>query len=301
MKIIPKESPTALIQKLLLGTIGPRPIALASTMDKDGNPNLSPFSFFNAIGTNPAMLMFSPSRRIRDNSAKDTLENLRQVPEVVINVVSYSIVEQVNLASSDYPRDVNEFIKSGLTPVPSLHVRPFRVEESPVQYECRVVDIIETGQEGGSGNLVLAEILCIHADDGIFDEDGLVNPNKIQLVGRLGGELYCHAYGSSVFEVTKPVKPLGIGVDILPEEIRRSDYLSGNDLGKLGNSPNLSTPEEIEMAIKLPPVQIFFEKYHERPEKLRKELHFYAKNLLREGKVSEALAVLMIPIPGQII
>lgn len=244
--IDPLQTSVPHVHRTLLGAVGPRPIAFASTIDKEGNPNLSPFSFFNAFGANPATLVFSPSRRGRDNTTKDTFNNLKEVPEVVINAVNFSIVQQMSLASTEYPRGVNEFIKSGLTPVPSVRVKPFRVKESPVQMECRVRDIIETGQEGGAGNLVICDVLLIHVNDDVLDENGMIDPAKIDLVGRLGGDYYCRASGDSLFIVEKPIKKLGIGIDALPDRIKHSKYLSGNDLGKLGNIEALPTEDEIE-------------------------------------------------------
>jgi len=244
IKIDPFQIPVPRLHQILLGTVAPRPIALASTIDSQGRPNLSPFSFFNVFGVNPTTLIFSPSRRGRDNTVKHTYENLKEVPEVVINMVNYSMVEQVSLASTEYPKGVNEFEKSGLTPVPAEKVKPFRVKESPVQFECYVRQIIETGVQGGAGNLVICEIMLIHLQDDLFLETGIVDPDKIDLVARMGGDYYCRASGHAVFKVEKPLQKLGIGIDNLPAIIRNSSHLSGNDLGKLGNIEVLpSTPE----------------------------------------------------------
>ena len=235
MKIVPGEIKTGLLHSYLLGAIAPRPICFASTIDEDGNPNLSPFSFFNVFGSKPPILIFSPARRVRDNTTKHTLENARRTGEVVINVVNYNIVQQMSLASCEYPAGVNEFIKSGLTPVASDMVKPFRVKESPAQLECKVKEIIETGQEGGAGNLVICEVVCMHVDDNDLDANGNIDPHKIDLVARMGANYYCRASGNAVFEVEKPNLNLGIGVDKLPENIRTSQVLTGNDLGILAN------------------------------------------------------------------
>ena len=205
MKINPESYPVPKLHHLLLGAIGPRPIAFASTIDKQGNPNLSPFSFFNAFGVNPTTLIFSPSRRGRDNTTKDTYENVKEVPEVVINVVTREIVEKANESSAEFPRGVNEFHQSGLSMEPSEKIRPFRVRESPVQFECKVRQVIETSDRGGSANLVICEILLMHVSDEVLDAEGRIDPDKIRLVGRLGGDHYCEAFGNAIFDLKKPV------------------------------------------------------------------------------------------------
>lgn len=204
MQIDPTDIAVPKLHHLILGAVAPRPIALASTLDKYGNPNLSPFSFFNAFGVNPTTLIFSPSRRGRDNTTKDTYENVKKVPEVVINVVTKELVELANLSSTEFPPKVNEFLETGLTMVPSMKVKPFRVKESPVQFECKVRQVIETGDKGGAGNLVICEILMIHVDDSILDEHGVIDPNKIRLVGRMGGDHYVEAFGPALFDLKKP-------------------------------------------------------------------------------------------------
>jgi flavin reductase (DIM6/NTAB) family NADH-FMN oxidoreductase RutF len=245
MKLNPQTTPPQQFHQLLLGSIAPRPIAFASTVDKDGNPNLSPFSFFNAFGVNPTTLIFSPSRRGRDNTTKDTYENLKEVPEVVINMVSYNMVQQMSLASTEYPKGVNEFVKSGFTAIASEKVKPMRVKESPVQFECKVRQIIETGDTPGAGNLIICEILLAHIDDNILDANQLIDPDKIDLVGRMGGDWYVRTSGDAKFIVPKPLTILGIGIDNLPDKIRFSEFLSGNDLGQLGNLEKLPSTEEI--------------------------------------------------------
>lgn len=245
LSIDPKEIPTAKLQGYLQGAIGPRPIAFASTIDKDGTPNLSPFSFFNVFSANPPILVFSPSRRVRDNTIKHTLINAELNREVVINVVNYAIVQQASLSSTEYGEGVNEFIKSGLTMLPSDIVKPFRVKESPVQFECRVKDIISLGDGGGAGNLIICEVVKLHVDENILDENGAVDQNKIDLVSRMGGNWYSRA-NAGLFEVEKPLTTLGIGVDAIPDFVKESSVFDGNDLGKLGNVETLPTEEEID-------------------------------------------------------
>lgn len=282
MTINPYEFDQRKLHRLMVGSIAPRPIAFASTVDKDGNPNLSPFSFFNAFGVNPTTLIFSPARRGRDNTTKDTFENLKQVPEVVINVVNYALVQQASLASSEFPRGMNEFTKAGLTALPSETIRPFRVAESPVQFECKVRQIIETGDGPGAANLIICEILRMHINEEVLDEKGDIDVQKIDLVGRLGGNYYVRAHGEAIFIVPKPLAKPGIGIDALPEKIKRSSLLSGNDLGQLGNLSGFPSEEEIE--------QLKTEKQAHTKEEA---IIGYAKQLIRDNKANEALALLM--------
>ena len=247
--IDPKSIETAKLQGYLQSSVGPRPIAFASTMDAKGNPNLSPFSFFNVFSANPPILIFSPARRVRDNSIKHTLINAEATREVVINVVNYDIVQQTSLASTEYADGVDEFIKSGLTPIASEVVKPFRVKESPVQFECKVTQIIPLGTEGGAGNLILCEVLRIHIDESILDENGAIDQHKIDLVSRLGGNWYSRS-NQGLFEVPKPLSTLGIGVDAIPDFIKESPVFDGNDLGILGNVEALPTKEEVSIFVK---------------------------------------------------
>jgi len=249
LSIDPKEIPTPKLQMYLQGAIGPRPIAFASTIDRDGTPNLSPFSFFNVFSANPPILIFSPSRRVRDNTVKHTLINAELNHEVVINVVNYAIVQQASLSSTEYGDGVDEFLKAGLTPLPSDIVKPFRVKESPVHFECRVQNIIPLGTEGGAGNLVICEVLKIHIDEYILDESGAIDQHKIDQVSRLGGNWYSRA-NMGLFEVEKPLTTLGIGVDSIPQFVKDSPIFDGNDLGKLGNVETLPTAEEIDIFVK---------------------------------------------------
>ena len=247
--IDPKDVSPAKLQGYLQSAVAPRPIAFASTMDANGNPNLSPFSFFNIFSSNPPILIFSPARRVRNNTTKHTLENCIATKEVVINVVNYDIVQQASLSSTEYADGVNEFLKSGLTPIASDVVKPFRVAESPVQLECKVNEIIALGTEGGAGNLVICEIVKMHIHDEILDENGNIDPIKIDLVSRLGGNWYSRS-NAGLFEVEKPLSTLGIGVDAIPNFVRESAVFSGNDLGILGNVEALPTEEEISIFVK---------------------------------------------------
>ncbi|MFV8370938.1 flavin reductase family protein [Flavobacterium sp. LB2P74] len=247
--IDPKSIETAKLQAYLQSSVGPRPIAFASTMDANGNPNLSPFSFFNVFSANPPILIFSPARRVRDNSIKHTLINAEATREVVINVVNYDMVQQTSLASTEYADGVDEFIKSGLTPIASEVVKPFRVKESPVQFECKVTQIIPLGTEGGAGNLVLCEVVRIHIDESVLDENGAIDQHKIDLVSRLGGNWYSRS-NQGLFEVPKPLSTLGIGVDAIPDFIKESPIFDGNDLGILGNIEVLPTMEEVSIFVK---------------------------------------------------
>lgn len=244
ISIDPKEVTPVKLQGYLQGAVGPRPIALASTIDENGTPNLSPFSFFNVFSSNPPILVFSPARRVRNNTIKHTLINVQNTREVVINVVNYDMVQQVSLASTEYGDGINEFIKSGLTAVQSDVVNPFRVAESPVQFECKVNDIVALGDGGGAGNLVICEVVKIHVNEKVLDESGAVDQNKIDLVSRMGGNWYSRA-NKGLFEVPKPLVTLGIGVDQIPDFIKESGAFSGNDLGMLGNIEVLPTQNEI--------------------------------------------------------
>lgn len=290
MKVVPGDIKTAQLHALLLGSVAPRPICFASTVDENGNPNLSPFSFFNVFGSKPPILIFSPARRVRDNTIKHTLENIYATKEVVINIVNYSIVQQTSLASCEYPKGTDEFTKAGFTPIASDMVKPFRVKESPVQLECKVTQVIETGNEGGAGNLVICEVVCMHVNDDILDEDGKINPHKIDLVARMGGDYYCRASGSAVFEVPKPNTQLGVGIDVLPERIRTSRILTGNHLGILGNSTSIPVVAEMLYDDRLSQI---VRDYNNDDNAKRNALHEYAKELLDAGNVDKAWQVLL--------
>jgi flavin reductase (DIM6/NTAB) family NADH-FMN oxidoreductase RutF len=239
MIIDPKEISVGKMHSYLLGAVAPRPIAFASTIDKDGKVNLSPFSFFNCFGANPPILIFSPARRGRDNTTKHSYENVLEVPEVVINIVNYSMVQQMSLASTEYPKGINEFTKAGLTQVSSSVVKPPRVGEAPVAFECKVLQVIPTGTEGAAGNLVICEVVRMHIKDELLDADGKVDPFKMDAVARMGGDWYCRANGEALFKVPKPLEKIGIGIDQLPAALRNSTVLTGNDLGMLANVEKL--------------------------------------------------------------
>ncbi|HLN95723.1 MAG TPA: flavin reductase family protein [Flavobacterium sp.] len=287
ISITPDGASTAQFQSYLQGAVGPRPIAFASTIDENGNRNLSPFSFFNVFSANPPILVFSPSRRVRDNTVKHTLTNVQAVPEVVINVVNYAIVQQSSLSSTEYPAGVDEFTKSGLTPIASDLVRPFRVAESPVQFECRVNEVISLGENGGAGNLVICEVLKIHVDENILDEKGNIDAVKIDLVARMGGNWYSRA-NQGLFEVEKPLSTLGIGVDKIPAFIRESRIFDGNDFGKLGNVEALPSPAEIRAFVsETIAVKAVLSAGDEE------KIHKKAKQYLDEGNVSSAWKTLL--------
>jgi flavin reductase (DIM6/NTAB) family NADH-FMN oxidoreductase RutF len=286
LTIDPKTLPVPVVHGYLLGAITPRPIAFASTVDKEGNVNLSPFSFFNCFGANPPVLIFSPARRGRDNTTKHTYENLLEVPEVVINIVNYDMVQQTSLASTEYPRGVNEFIKAGFTEVPSVKVKPPRVASSPVAMECKVLQIIPTGDQAGAGNLVICEVVLMHIKSAVLGADGKIDPWKLDAVARLGSDWYCRVQGNSIFKVPKPLDRLGIGIDAMPEHIRHSKILTGNDLGLLGNVETLPDQASID-AIK--------ERHEVKAALLQGEeaLHRLAHQYLEAEHVSDAWKVLL--------
>lgn len=293
LEIIPGQIKTSDLHAFLLGAVAPRPICFASTVDKEGRPNLSPFSFFNVFGSNPPTLIFSPARRVRDNTVKHTLENVYEVGEVVINVVTYAMVQQASLASTEYPKGVNEFEKAGFTGLPSEKVRPLRVKESPVQMECVVKQVIATGSAGGAGNLVICEPLLIHIDEAILNDKGRIDPHKIDLVARMSADYYCRASGAAVFEVAKPLAQHGIGVDALPAVIRNSRILTGNNLGQLGNVHEIPA---IDPAFEDPQLRHIIQYYSITPNEMEQELHRYARQLLEGGKVEEAWQVLLTDV-----
>ena len=284
--INPKDIPVPQLHGYLQSAISPRPIAFASTVDNDGNVNLSPFSFFNIVSTNPPILIFSPSRRVRDNTTKHTLQNILEVPQVVINMVSYSMVQQASLASVEFPKGVSEFIKSGLTEIRSQLVKPPRVGESPASFECKVNQVVPLGTEGGAGNLIICEILLMHFKEEIFDAAGKIDPNKVDAVARMGGDYYCRAYGESIFTVPKPSDKQSIGYDQIPERIRKSKILSGNDLGMLGSVERLPDKSEI-LKIKLS------DEVKDAIQRGEEVVHLLAKKYLIAGEADQAWLVLL--------
>ncbi|MBI1223555.1 MAG: flavin reductase family protein [Bacteroidetes bacterium] len=294
LTIVPGEVSTGKLHAYMLAAVAPRPICFASTVDKNGQVNLSPFSFFNAFGSNPTTLIFSPARRVRDNTIKHTLENVYETMEVCINVVNYDMVWQMSLASTEYDKGINEFEKGGFTELPSDLIRPPRVKESPVQIECKVREVIETGREGGAANLVICEILKMHISESVLDAEQHIDPNKIKLVARMGGDWYAKAFGEALFEIEKPLRTKGIGVDSIPESIRLSTVLTGNNLGQLGNVDALPSEEEIQLFMEES------EQYHNlktrfghHDESLEYERHLLAQQYLNDGDTSSAWKILL--------
>lgn len=288
----PKELPVPKLHGYLLGAIGPRPIAFASTVDENGVNNLSPFSFFNVFSAAPPILIFSPARNGRTNTTKDTYNNIKKNPEVVINIVNIDIVHQASLSSSPFSPETDEFKKSGLTPIASDLVRPMRVQESPVQFECKVLEVRELGDQGGAGNLVICEVVKIHIHDDILDENGVIDQKKINLVARMGGNWYCHANEKSMFEITKPITTIYIGVDNLPQDIRESKILSGNDLAQLASVTELPNETDVN-EYKLLELSDLFITLEENPVELEIQLHQRAKKLISEQNIEEAWLTLL--------
>ena len=277
-------------QHYLQHAIAPRPICLASTVDKDGNVNLSPFSFFNLFSVNPPVIIFSPSRRVRDNTTKHTLDNLREVPEVVVNIVDYDMVQQISLASCDYLKNINEFLKAGLTEEPATIIKPPMVKESKVKMECRVMEIKSLGTGNGAGNLVICEILMLHIDEQLMNADKKMDQRKLNLVARLGDDWYCRIDETNLFEVQKPTIKPGIGIDALPDGIRHSTILTGNHLGQLGQVHDYPF---IDPSFDDDYLRQIIQYYSLNPEEMEREIHIYAKSLLDKGKVREAWQVLL--------
>lgn len=285
-----KEMPVAEKHFLLQHVVAPRPVCFASTIDKAGNVNLSPFSFYNLFSSQPPIVIFSPSRRVRDNTIKHTLENVMDVPEVVINIVTYEMVHQSSLASCEFPKWENEFIKAGFTPEPAIMVRPPMVKESKAKMECRVIEIKPLGNEGGSGNLVICEVLCLHIDDSILDASNKPDQRKIHHIARLGANWYCKVDETNLFEVEKPHVKLGIGIDQLPASIRNSTVLTGNDLGQLANVHEMPV---VDPSFDDNHLKQIIQYYSITPDEMENVLHAHAKQLLDQGKIREAWQVLL--------
>lgn len=290
--IDPKELPIQRLHQILLGAIGPRPIAFAATVDAKGNHNLAPFSFFNVFSANPPILVFSPARSGRTGQSKDTFNNVKEVPEVVINVVNYNMVHQMSLASSPYSPETDEFIKSGFTALASDCIKPKRVAEAPVQFECKVNNIIELGHEGGAGNLIICEVVKIHLDPSILNSDGLIDQTKIDLVARMGGDWYCRADQNSMFEIKKPITTCGIGYDALPADIKASTILSANDLGQLAGIEALPNETDVN-EYKLLELAMLFVELEDDASALEKALHQRAKELLSQNELEAAWLTLL--------
>jgi flavin reductase (DIM6/NTAB) family NADH-FMN oxidoreductase RutF len=288
------ELSPAQLQNYMQYAIAPRPICFATTIDAQGNINLSPFSFFNMFSTNPPVCVFSPARRVRDNTTKHTLENILEVPECVINIVNYDMVQQMSLSSTEYAKGVNEFEKAGFTMQHSLLVKPPRVLEAPVQMECVVTQVIPLGDQAGAGNLILAEVKLIHIREDVLDESGKIDQEKMDLVARLGGDWYCRVTPENLFKVAKPLTTLGIGVDALPQEVRNSMELTGNDLGMLGNVEALPSAAEIDnMRTDAAVKEVLDATIGDLGTRTR-ELHGLAKEFLRQGRVFDALKIVLL-------
>jgi flavin reductase (DIM6/NTAB) family NADH-FMN oxidoreductase RutF len=292
LSLDPKELTVQRVHQLLLGAIGPRPIAFASTLDQEGNANLAPFSFFNVFSANPPILVFSPARSGRTGQSKDTFNNAKAVPEVVINVVNYNMVHQMSLASSPYAPGIDEFVKAGFTALASQKVAPFRVAEAPVQFECKVQQIIELGQEGGAGNLIICEVVQMHIHEDLLNENGLIDQHKIDLVARMGGDWYCRANTESMFEIKKPITTCGIGYDALPQDIKNSQLLSANDLGQLAGIEELPNETDVNEYKLLELSTLFLDLEHDA-NALEQALHQRAHELLAQNQLEEAWLTLL--------
>lgn len=278
-------------QSWLQHAVAPRPVAFVSTIDKQGNVNLSPFSFFNLFSSNPPIVVFSPARRVRDNTIKHTLENIQEVPEAVISIVDEAMVQQVSLSSCEYAKGENEFVKAGFTPAAAVKVKPPLVKESKINLECKVIEVKPLGTEGGAGNLVICEVLCIHIDDNILNaEKSMIDQRKMHHVARLGGDWYCSVNEQNLFQVAKPNTQLGMGIDALPSAIRNSRFLSGNHLGQLAN---LTAIPEIDPAYQHPQLRHIVQYFSLSPDDMENELHKLAAKLLDEGEVLQAWQILL--------
>jgi flavin reductase (DIM6/NTAB) family NADH-FMN oxidoreductase RutF len=292
LTIDPKEVTIQELHRYLLGGVGPRPIAFASTIDENGVDNLAPFSFFNVFSANPPIMIFSPARSGRTNATKDTYNNVKTTPEVVINVVNHDMVHQMSLASSPFGPEISEFEKAGFTALESNVIKPKRVKESPVQFECKVTEVKELGTEGAAGNLVFCEVLRIHIEEEVLDDDQMIDQHKIDLVARMGGNWYCRADGNSMFEITKPITTVGIGFDNLPAEVLSSAVLTGNNLGQLAGVEYLPNETDVN-DYKLLELSDLFVSLEDSPTELEIELHQKAKELLKKNKLKEAWMTLL--------
>jgi len=291
--IYPKDLSTLDFYKLLQGAVIPRPIAFASTVDKEGKVNLSPFSFFNLFSSDPPILIFSPLRRMRDNTTKHTLENILEVPEVVIHIVHFDMVEQMSLASTEYEKGINEFSKAGFTPIKSNEVVPPRIGEAHVAFECKVNEVKSLGESGGAGNLVICQVVAAHVNEAILDEDGIIDPRKLDAVARLGGDWYSRANGNSLFQIPKPIRNLGIGVDQMPQHVRDSMSLTGNNLGRLANVEQLPSVEKVEEYGHHQDILEMRLRFQNDPDSMTDHLHLLAKEALEEGDLEKAWLILL--------
>ncbi|MDR7129259.1 flavin reductase (DIM6/NTAB) family NADH-FMN oxidoreductase RutF [Algoriphagus sp. 4150] len=289
----PKDLSTLEFYGLLQGAVAPRPIAFVSTIDGNGSVNLSPFSFFNLVSSQPPILIFSPLRRMRDNTTKHTLENVLEVPEAVIHIVHFGMVEQMSLASTEYEKGVNEFEKAGFTAIASREVKPPRIKEAHVAFECKVTEVKPLGESGGAGNLVICEVLVAHVNEGILDEAGVIDPRKLDAVARLGGDWYSRASGSSLFQIPKPLRTMGMGIDRIPEGVRNSTILSGNNLGRLGNVAAFPSDAVVAEFGQSPEIQEMKIRFQNDPDSLIDHLHLLAKEALDEDDVERAWLILL--------
>ena len=295
MKMIdPQELTASEFYQYMVEAVVPRPIAFASTMDKEGRVNLSPYSFFNAFSASPPVLVFAPVNRMRDNTRKHTLDNVQAQGEVVINIVNYAVAEQMSLASTEYEQGVNEFMKAGLTAAPSVRVKPPRVAECPVAFECRVQQVVPLGRGGGAGHLVICEILLAHVQETVMNEQGRIDPHLLDAIGRMGGNLYCRASGEALFEITRPVREQGIGVDRLPTDIRESRVLTGSDLARLANVRAIPDARVWQQYANDPVIVSVWEAYAHSPDALRQKLHETAQAFLQRGEINKAWTALLI-------
>ena len=288
----PSELAVPEIHRYLLGAVGPRPIAFAATVDKRGNHNLAPFSFFNVFSANPPIMIFSPARSGRTNATKDTFNNVKEVPEVVINVVTHKMVHQMSLASSPFEPQVDEFKKAGFTALDSELIKPRRVGESPVQFECRVNNVVELGELGGAGNLVICEVVKIHINEAVLDENQMIDQKKIDLVSRMGGNWYCRADENSMFEINKPITTIGVGFDNIPMDIIQSNILTGNELGQLAGIEEIPNETDVN-EYKLMELSDLFIGLEDNAALLETELHKKASELLKQEKIQEAWMTLL--------
>lgn len=292
--ITPGEIQTKDLHQYILGAVSPRPIAFVSTIDKKGIPNIAPYSFFNAFSSNPPILVFSSNRRVEDNTTKDTLHNIELNKEVVVNVVNYAIVRQMAIAGISYPAQVDEFKKSGLTPMPSDLVKPFRIKESPVHFECKVKEIITLGKHGGAGHLIVCDVLKMHISEEVIDDKNRIDPDKIDLVGRMGRAYYVRASGKAVFDLHQPPNELALGFDQLPEHITKSTVLSGNDIAQIAGLYKFPESTEIEARMNDEEIQQILFKFEGPSKKMLQSLHRAAKKALKEGKAEKAFQILMV-------
>ncbi len=292
--ITPGEVETKDLHQFILGAVAPRPIAFVSTIDDDGIPNIAPYSFFNAFSSNPPVLVFSSNRRVADNTTKDTLHNVELNQELVVNVVNYEIVHQMALASISYPSDIDEFAKSGLTPIPADLVKPFRIKESPAHFECKVSEIITLGNHGGAGHLIICNVLRMHVCESVIDDKNRINPHKMDLVGRMGRSHYVRAQGEAVFDLYQSVMKPALGFDSLPKHILNSNVLSGSDIAKMAGLYKFPDVNELADLMKNNhDLKSVFSSAESSDNILIDNLHRLVKNTIDDGRIEEAFQIAM--------